>query len=149
MPPWTDLIDQNGYPSRRRSLVGDAQFETALNKENKRNLLEEIRQQSRDSELELSEDELLLVDPGLLAVEEESGPDAQNAQNASAQAEKEDKEEATIVLSLKDNMLSLGAILKTIDVSHFFQCGKNDFIFIFSLAELQGGHNPHGDTPKS
>lgn len=37
---------QNGYPSRRRSLVDDARFETLVVKQTKQSVLEEARQRS-------------------------------------------------------------------------------------------------------
>lgn len=129
---------QNGYPSRRRSLVGDARFETQLNKENKRSWLQEIRQLSRDSEL--SEDDLILVDDDTILVsptlEEEPFEEAAEEDVGAAapivlqdkkdgvigkqrkkSTEEKDPEEATIVLTLKNGMVSLVNILKTIDVS--------------------------------
>ncbi|CAG2115510.1 unnamed protein product, partial [Medioppia subpectinata] len=49
----------HGYPSRRRSLVGDAKFETVKNREAKLNWLQESRDISEDNEL--SEEEVLVV----------------------------------------------------------------------------------------
>lgn len=133
---------QNGYPSRRRSLVGDARFETQINKENKRSWLQEIRQLSRDSEL--SEDDLILVDDDTIIVSptleeepfEETAEEADNSSLGSVapvvvqdkkdgaigkqrkkSTEEKEPEEATIVLTLKNAMVSLVSILKTIDVS--------------------------------
>lgn len=37
------LLSQNGYPSRRRSLVDDARFETLMVKQTKQSVLEEAR----------------------------------------------------------------------------------------------------------
>lgn len=37
------LLLQNGYPSRRRSLVDDARFETLVVKQTKQSVLEEAR----------------------------------------------------------------------------------------------------------
>ncbi|CAL8079167.1 unnamed protein product [Orchesella dallaii] len=117
---------ENGYPSRRRSLVGDARFETQLNKENKRTWLQEIRQLSRDSEL--SEDDLILVDDDTIIVSstleeepsEEPGASAEKAEpiilkQKQKSVEEKDQEEATIILTLKNGMVSLVNILKTID----------------------------------
>lgn len=39
-------IFQNGYPSRRRSLVDDARFETIVVKQNKHSVLEEAREKA-------------------------------------------------------------------------------------------------------
>ncbi|CAG7820861.1 unnamed protein product [Allacma fusca] len=94
----------NGYPSRRRSLVGDARFETQVNKEAKRTWLEEIRQLSRDSDL--SEDDLLLVDDSILPAVQIPKP-----------KDDEKPEETDLVLSLNESMVSLARILKTMDNS--------------------------------
>ena len=51
---------QHGYPSRRRSLVDDAKFETVKNREAKLSWLLESRQSSQD--LTLSEEEVLVAD---------------------------------------------------------------------------------------
>ncbi|XP_021966894.1 tyrosine 3-monooxygenase [Folsomia candida] len=114
--PWAEYV-QNGYPSRRRSLVGDARFETQVNKENKRNWLEEIRQLSRDSDL--SEDDLILVDEsGILEKEHKEQSTSTSVDGAAASGGEESApkaEQATIVLTLKDNMLSLGNILNLVD----------------------------------
>lgn len=40
------FVFQNGYPSRRRSLVDDARFETLVVKQTKQNVLEEARQKA-------------------------------------------------------------------------------------------------------
>lgn len=40
------LYSQNGYPSRRRSLVDDARFETLVVKQTKQSVLEEARQRA-------------------------------------------------------------------------------------------------------
>ena len=85
-------------------MVGDARFETTINKESKRTWLEEIRQFSRDSDL--SEDDLLLVDDAIVISDELTKP-----------KEAEKPEETDVVLSLNDNMVSLARILKTVDVS--------------------------------
>lgn len=115
--PWAEYV-QNGYPSRRRSLVGDARFETAVNKENKRNWLEEIRQLSRDSDL--SEDDLILVDEAeykakLAKAGVELPVEGATAAGADGDDASQKSEHATIVLTLKDNMLSLGTVLGLID----------------------------------
>ncbi|CAD7083210.1 unnamed protein product [Hermetia illucens] len=43
---------ENGYPSRRRSLVDDARFETLVVKQTKQSVLEEARQRANDDSLE-------------------------------------------------------------------------------------------------
>ncbi|XP_017492009.1 PREDICTED: tyrosine 3-monooxygenase, partial [Rhagoletis zephyria] len=42
------LLGHNGYPSRRRSLVDDARFESLVVKQNKQTVLEEARQKTND-----------------------------------------------------------------------------------------------------
>lgn len=54
------FIHQHGYPSNRRSLVGDAKFETVINKQAKLNWLQESRSISHD--FDLSEEEVLIED---------------------------------------------------------------------------------------
>ncbi|CAG2163606.1 unnamed protein product, partial [Oppiella nova] len=54
-----NTICTHGYPSRRRSLVGDAKFETVKNREAKLNWLQESRDISEDNEL--SEEEVIVV----------------------------------------------------------------------------------------
>ncbi|XP_068143311.1 tyrosine 3-monooxygenase [Drosophila tropicalis] len=43
---------ENGYPSRRRSLVDDARFETLVTKQTKQSVLEEARNKANDASLE-------------------------------------------------------------------------------------------------
>ncbi|XP_033149593.1 tyrosine 3-monooxygenase-like [Drosophila busckii] len=43
---------ENGYPSRRRSLVDDARFESLVVKQNKQTVLEEARNKANDASLE-------------------------------------------------------------------------------------------------
>lgn len=43
---------ENGYPSRRRSLVDDARFETIVTKQTKQSVLEEARHRANDASLE-------------------------------------------------------------------------------------------------
>lgn len=43
---------ENGYPSRRRSLVDDARFETVVVKQTKQSVLEEAREKANDTTLE-------------------------------------------------------------------------------------------------
>lgn len=42
---------QNGYPSRRRSLVDDARFETIVVKQTKQSVLEEAREKANGKSL--------------------------------------------------------------------------------------------------
>lgn len=50
---------EHGYPNRRRSLVGDAKFETVKNREAKLSWLQESRSSSQD--FDLSEEEVIVV----------------------------------------------------------------------------------------
>ncbi|XP_077301133.1 tyrosine hydroxylase ple isoform X1 [Arctopsyche grandis] len=87
---------ENGYPSRRRSLVDDARFETLVVKQTKQSVLEEARQRANDSGL--TEEEIIL----------------QNAASESADAEQV-IQQAALMLRMKDGMGALGRILKTIE----------------------------------
>nr|XP_042906248.1 tyrosine 3-monooxygenase-like isoform X2 [Parasteatoda tepidariorum] len=79
---------KHGYPSRRRSLVGDAKFETVKNKEAKESWILEQRKKSEDEKL--SEEEAYLVS-------EEAAP-----------------QQVNLVLSVKDAFSTLPRILKII-----------------------------------
>ncbi|XP_055624823.1 tyrosine 3-monooxygenase isoform X1 [Toxorhynchites rutilus septentrionalis] len=48
------MDEKNGYPSRRRSLVDDARFETIVVKQTKQTVLDEARAKANDSSLESS-----------------------------------------------------------------------------------------------
>lgn len=50
---------QNGYPSRRRSLVDDARFESAVVKQTKQAVLEEARNKS-NGELQMNQSPSML-----------------------------------------------------------------------------------------
>ncbi|XP_074604948.1 tyrosine hydroxylase ple [Brevipalpus obovatus] len=87
---------EHGYPSRRRSLVDDAKFETQKNREARLSWLQEQRQSSQDQEL--SEEEVLIV---------REASEEQNAQ---------EPKDSNLILSLNDNSLSsLPRILKLIE----------------------------------
>ncbi|XP_035909160.1 tyrosine 3-monooxygenase isoform X3 [Anopheles stephensi] len=134
--------DENGYPSRRRSLVDDARFETIVVKQTKQTVLDEARAKANDSTLECSilqaqeqhqqedkipqevqqtvedqdndEEEIRMVaDAGL--TEEEVV--LQNAASESPEAEKE-VVRAAVVVRLRDGMGSLGRILKAVEAYH-------------------------------
>lgn len=45
------ILLQNGYPSRRRSLVDDARFETIVVKQTKQSVLEEAREKANGKSL--------------------------------------------------------------------------------------------------
>lgn len=89
---------ENGYPSRRRSLVGDAKFETIVNKQTKDSWLEEQRKLSNDDEL--SEEEVFLVS-GPIVVEEPATI----------------VQQTSLVFALKDGIVSIARILKAIEGS--------------------------------
>lgn len=110
---------ENGYPSRRRSLVDDARFETMVVTQTKQTVLDEARNRANDSSLEpeiqnnetdpeqhtddsedagLTEEEIIL----------------QNAMNDGPDAEKT-IQKAALVLRLRDGMSSLSRVLKTIE----------------------------------
>ncbi|XP_045784184.1 tyrosine 3-monooxygenase isoform X3 [Maniola jurtina] len=87
---------ENGYPSRRRSLVDDARFETLVVKQTKQSVLEEAR--ARANDYTLTEEEVIL----------------QNAASESPEAEQA-IQKAALLLRMRDGMGSLARILKTID----------------------------------
>ncbi|XP_055840903.1 tyrosine 3-monooxygenase isoform X2 [Episyrphus balteatus] len=90
---------ENGYPSRRRSLVDDARFETLVVKQTKQSVLEEARSKANDAGL--TEDEIVLANAAT------ESPEAENALQSAA-----------LVVRLKDGMSSLGRILKAIENYH-------------------------------
>ncbi|GFS51481.1 tyrosine 3-monooxygenase [Nephila pilipes] len=85
--------DDHGYPSRRRSLVGDAKFETVKNKEAKETWILEQRKKTEDEEL--SEEEVFLVSD----IPDEPLPSPQ---------------QVNLVLSVKDGFNTLPRILRII-----------------------------------
>ncbi|XP_053683184.1 tyrosine 3-monooxygenase-like isoform X2 [Sabethes cyaneus] len=129
--------DQNGYPSRRRSLVDDARFETIVVKQTKQTVLDEARVKANDSSLESSVpqapeqnpqvDELPCKQEEILpSGEKDEEKDAglteeevvlQNAASESPEAEKE-VVRAAVVVRLRDGMGSLGRILKAVETFH-------------------------------
>uniref|UniRef100_A0A1I8PDM1 Tyrosine 3-monooxygenase n=1 Tax=Stomoxys calcitrans TaxID=35570 RepID=A0A1I8PDM1_STOCA len=90
---------ENGYPSRRRSLVDDARFESLVVKQNKQIVLEEARNKANDAGL--TEDEIVLA----------------NAASESAEAENA-VQNAALIVRLKEGITSLGRILKAIENYH-------------------------------
>lgn len=88
-------MSENGYPARRRSLVGDAKFETIVNKQAKDSFMEEQRTLSEE---DLTEEEVFL----------------------SSGLEDDDKQPrvTTVILSLREGMTTLARILKTVDNLH-------------------------------
>uniref|UniRef100_T1GSC8 Biopterin-dependent aromatic amino acid hydroxylase family profile domain-containing protein n=1 Tax=Megaselia scalaris TaxID=36166 RepID=T1GSC8_MEGSC len=132
---------ENGYPSRRRSLVDDARFETIVVKQTKQSVLEEARQKANEkiefennenieipadeveefeeleSEINQNEDQIQgngsNDDYGLT----EDEVVLQNAASESPEAENQ-LIRAALVVRLKDGMSSLGRILKAIENYH-------------------------------
>lgn len=130
-----DCEEENGYPSRRRSLVDDARFETIVVKQTKQTVLDEARVKANDSDSlevqqvpeqhpqavdDLQNEEIVSnetqddeIDAGL--TEEEVV--LQNAASESPEAEKE-VVRAAVVVHLRDGMGSLGRILKAVETFH-------------------------------
>ncbi|RWS05517.1 tyrosine 3-monooxygenase-like protein, partial [Dinothrombium tinctorium] len=85
----------HGYPSRRRSLVGDAKFETIKNREAKLNWLQEQRNSSQDEDL--SEQEVLVVE------------------EAQKEEDLQIPKSMNLILNLEDGLNCLPRILKLIE----------------------------------
>ncbi|XP_065160635.1 tyrosine 3-monooxygenase-like isoform X2 [Atheta coriaria] len=118
--PEIDLIidNKNGYPSRRRSLVDDARFETMVVTQTKQTVLDEARLRANDSSLEPEVD-----DKPQKTEQTEEGEDTGLTeeevilQNAIAEGVDGDKvmQKAALVLRLRDGMSSLSRVLKSIE----------------------------------
>ncbi|XP_037049337.1 tyrosine 3-monooxygenase isoform X2 [Bradysia coprophila] len=133
---------ENGYPSRRRSLVDDARFETIVVKQTKQSVLEEAREKANDTALEncviqaqvdhqvpeVENIEIEIQNEEHEASEEETVVDndeglteeevvLSNAIAASAEAEQA-VQRAALIVRLRDGMSSLGRILKSIETHH-------------------------------
>uniref|UniRef100_A0A182THP1 Biopterin-dependent aromatic amino acid hydroxylase family profile domain-containing protein n=1 Tax=Anopheles melas TaxID=34690 RepID=A0A182THP1_9DIPT len=138
---------ENGYPSRRRSLVDDARFETIVVKQTKQTVLDEARAKANEDKIPLEvqqtvedqnddEEEIRMVAVDELpqkpqehvpsADDEDKETDAglteeevvlQNAASESPEAEKE-VVRAAVVVRLRDGMGSLGRILKAVEAYH-------------------------------
>ncbi|GAB6027768.1 hypothetical protein CHUAL_002004 [Chamberlinius hualienensis] len=87
---------ENGYPARRRSLVGDAKFETIVNKQARESWLKETRSMSEDDDL--VEEEVFLV------------KDAKAPQPVANRS-------ATLIFTLKKGIQSLISTLEIIENS--------------------------------
>lgn len=129
--------EENGYPSRRRSLVDDARFETIVVKQTKQTVLDEARVKANDSDsLEVQQvpeqhpqavDDLPYEPEEIVSNETQDDEiDAglteeevvlQNAASESPEAEKE-VVRAAVVVHLRDGMGSLGRILKAVETFH-------------------------------
>lgn len=133
-----EFCRMNGYPSRRRSLVDDARFETIVVKQTKQTVLDEARTKANEDpsledtvaqteeqqpqadelpykseETESNDNQDEIDDAGL--TEEEVV--LQNAASESPEAEKE-VVRAAVVVHLRDGMGSLGRILKAVETYH-------------------------------
>ncbi|XP_053661805.1 tyrosine 3-monooxygenase isoform X1 [Anopheles marshallii] len=138
---------ENGYPSRRRSLVDDARFETIVVKQTKQTVLDEARAKANEDKIpqevqqtvedqDNDEEEIRMVAVDELpqkpqeyvpsADDEDKEKDAglteeevvlQNAASESPEAEKE-VVRAAVVVRLRDGMGSLGRILKAVEAYH-------------------------------
>lgn len=129
-----EFCSANGYPSRRRSLVDDARFETIVVKQTKQTVLDEARTKANEDpslednvqEQQLQADEVPSQMEGNQATSQDEIDDAglteeevvlQNAASESPEAEKE-VVRAAIVVHLRDGMGSLGRILKAVETFH-------------------------------
>lgn len=129
--------EENGYPSRRRSLVDDARFETIVVKQTKQTVLDEARVKANDSDsLEVQQvpdqhpqavDDLPYdpeenVSNGAQDDETDAGLTEEEVvlQNAASESPEAEKEvvRAAVVVHLRDGMGSLGRILKAVETFH-------------------------------
>lgn len=128
---------ENGYPSRRRSLVDDARFETIVVKQTKQTVLDEARVKANDSDsLEVQQvpdqhpqavddlpyDPEEIVSNGAQDDETDAGLTEEEVvlQNAASESPEAEKEvvRAAVVVHLRDGMGSLGRILKAVETFH-------------------------------
>lgn len=129
--------EKNGYPSRRRSLVDDARFETIVVKQTKQTVLDEARVKANDSDSlevqQVPEQHPQAVDDLPYDSEEIVSNDTQDdeidaglteeevvLQNAASESPEAEKEvvRAAVVVHLRDGMGSLGRILKAVETFH-------------------------------
>uniref|UniRef100_A0A8D8DDQ9 Tyrosine 3-monooxygenase n=1 Tax=Culex pipiens TaxID=7175 RepID=A0A8D8DDQ9_CULPI len=129
--------EENGYPSRRRSLVDDARFETIVVKQTKQTVLDEARVKANDSDsLEVQQvpdqhpqavddlpyDPEEIVSNGAQDDEIDAGLTEEEVvlQNAASESPEAEKEvvRAAVVVHLRDGMGSLGRILKAVETFH-------------------------------
>lgn len=132
-----DCEEENGYPSRRRSLVDDARFETIVVKQTKQTVLDEARVKANDSDSldaqQVPEQHPQAVDDLPYDSEEIVSNDTQDdeidaglteeevvLQNAASESPEAEKEvvRAAVVVHLRDGMGSLGRILKAVETFH-------------------------------
>ncbi|XP_067012484.2 tyrosine 3-monooxygenase isoform X2 [Anabrus simplex] len=129
---------ENGYPSRRRSLVDDARFETLVVKQTKQSVLEEARQRSNEIQTETvvenevassiepaeePEKEPELGEAEALPIAQDDVKDAELTEEemiiANAAAESPEAaqaiQKAALVLRMREDHGSLSRVLKTIE----------------------------------
>ncbi|EDS40423.1 conserved hypothetical protein [Culex quinquefasciatus] len=112
---------ENGYPSRRRSLVDDARFETIVVKQTKQTVLDEARVKANAVD-DLPYDPEEIVSNGAQDDETDAGLTEEEVvlQNAASESPEAEKEvvRAAVVVHLRDGMGSLGRILKAVETFH-------------------------------
>ncbi|CAG0892729.1 unnamed protein product [Darwinula stevensoni] len=117
---------ENGYPSRTRTLVDDAKFETQVNREIKREFLQEVRRNSTDEEIATEEEAFLFS--GGVTLEEAPVPADYSGQ-------------AILLLGLKEGLAPLARVLKAVEVgcpSSGVLEPKGERSFGFSRQNLKG-----------
>jgi len=117
---------ENGYQGQKRNIVDDAKFETKVNEEEKRNWVNLVRRQSQDfSDDVLGDDDVFILE-------------------SIAEAKKNDEENlrVTLILGLKDNLLSISRIIKIIE-NH-----NGDIAFIETRESMGGYGSNNNKTPQ-
>jgi len=104
---------ENGYPSRRRSLVDDARFETIVVKQTKQTVLEEAREKANDTTLE---------NCVIQAQVEHHVPEVENIEIEIQNEEHEASEEESVV----DNVEIEAAYNDEIHAQHFNDDSKDE-----------------------
>lgn len=104
---------ENGYPSRRRSLVDDARFETIVVKQTKQSVLEEAREKANDTTLE---------NCVIQAHVDHQVPEVENIEIEIQNEEHEASEEETVV----DNVEIEAAYKDEVHAQHFNAESKDE-----------------------
>lgn len=104
---------ENGYPSRRRSLVDDARFETIVVKQTKQTVLEEAREKANDTTLE---------NCVIQAHVDHQVPEVENIEFEIQNEEHEASEEESVV----DNVVIEAAYNEEIHAQHFNDESKDE-----------------------
>lgn len=104
---------ENGYPSRRRSLVDDARFETIVVKQTKQSVLEEAREKANDTTLE---------NCVIQAQVDHQVPEVENIEFENQNEEHEASEEESVV----DNVEIEAAYKDEIHAQHFNPDSKDE-----------------------